>query len=172
MQVGGILCSRRVEEVENHVFSLSSRINSTWGGGLVDMVRATRILEVIEEEELVKNAEERGRELLAGLQALADDFPGTVSNPRGRGLIAAFDLPDAAARAGLRAACHEEKVLVLACGERSIRLRPALNVTAEELTEGLARIRAGLGVRTNRSLFRPSGCAAPTGCVGRANDLS
>ena len=50
VQVGGILASRRIEEVKDHVFELSSRINSTWGGNLVDMVRAQRYLEIIEEE--------------------------------------------------------------------------------------------------------------------------
>src|SRR5699024_2249939 len=54
-QVCGILASERVDEVENNCFHVSSRINSTWGGNLVDMVRSARILEVIEEEDLVDN---------------------------------------------------------------------------------------------------------------------
>src|SRR5262249_25897689 len=43
MQVGGIFVSRRVDEVDS-VFKVPSRISSTWGGSLADMVRATRIL--------------------------------------------------------------------------------------------------------------------------------
>ena len=43
---------RRVDEVADNVFAVSSRINSTWGGNLVDMVRSRRILEVIESDEL------------------------------------------------------------------------------------------------------------------------
>jgi len=144
MQVGGILCSRRIEEVEDHVFSLSSRINSTWGGGLVDIVRATEILRVIEDEKLVENAEKMGRRLLEGLERLAAEMPETVTNVRGLGLLVAFDLPDAEARDNLRQACYDQKMIVLTCGSRSIRLRPALNVTAEVVDEGLSRLKRAL----------------------------
>ncbi|MFT5463759.1 MAG: L-lysine 6-transaminase, partial [Planctomycetota bacterium] len=47
-QVCGIYASKRVEEVEDHVFVKSSRINSTWGGNLVDMVRSRRFIDVIQ----------------------------------------------------------------------------------------------------------------------------
>src|SRR5439155_22465407 len=90
MQICGILASKRLDEVERNVFVESSRINSTWGGSLVDMVRATRILEVIESDGLVKHCEERGKQMLRGLQDLAalDD---RMTNVRGRGTLCAFD---------------------------------------------------------------------------------
>ena len=47
-QVCGVMAGRRVDEVADNVFAVGSRINSTWGGNLVDMVRSRRILEVIE----------------------------------------------------------------------------------------------------------------------------
>ena len=75
------------------VFKVSSRINSTWGGNLVDMVRCQRFVEIIEEDDLLKNAEVMGRHLLAGLRGLEGVFPGKVTNARGLGLFAAFDLP-------------------------------------------------------------------------------
>lgn len=137
VQVGGILCSRRIEEVENHVFALSSRINSTWGGGLADLVRSTQILRVIEEEDLVANAARVGERLLAGLSEMAARHPDVVTSPRGRGLIAAIDLPDPDARAAFRKECLANGLIVLACGSRGIRCRPALNVTAAEIEEGL-----------------------------------
>ena len=61
MQVCGILAGKRVDEIENNVFHVSSRINSTWGGSLVDMVRSSKIMEIIEEDNLCDNAAENGR---------------------------------------------------------------------------------------------------------------
>ena len=55
-QVGGIMAGGRVDEVPDNVFEVSGRINSTWGGGLVDMVRSRRILEIIETEGLIEEA--------------------------------------------------------------------------------------------------------------------
>ena len=53
-QVCGVAASTRFDEVEGNVFRESSRINSTWGGSLVDMVRLTIYLELIEKENLVE----------------------------------------------------------------------------------------------------------------------
>ena len=145
MQVGGILCSRRIEEVPDHVFSLSSRINSTWGGGLVDMVRATEILEIIHDEGLLENAAAMGELLLDRLVALGEEHGELVTNVRGSGLLLAFDLPSGEIRGEVRRACMAEELLVLACGPRSIRLRPALNVTASDVEEGLRRLEKVLG---------------------------
>ena len=97
-QVCGIMAGRRVDEVVDNVFAVSSRINSTWGGNLADMVRARRILEVIEADELFARAAERGRYLRARLDELARDFPAVVLDPRGRGLMCAFSLPTTADR--------------------------------------------------------------------------
>ena len=60
-QVCGVMAGRRVDEVADNVFTVSSRINSTWGGNLVDMVRSRRILEVIEADGLFANASRDGR---------------------------------------------------------------------------------------------------------------
>ncbi|MDN5798050.1 MAG: L-lysine 6-transaminase [Intrasporangium sp.] len=140
-QVGGIMAGRRVDEVVDNVFHVSSRINSTWGGGLSDMVRSRRILEIIERNDLVTHAATTGawlNEQLAGLQAR---HPEVVSNARGRGLMCAFDLPDGEVRdVALRRLRDEGRVLALASGDRAIRFRPALNVTQDDLEFGLAAI--------------------------------
>ncbi|MFC4586204.1 L-lysine 6-transaminase [Sphaerisporangium corydalis] len=139
VQVGGIMAGRRVDEVEGNVFQVSGRINSTWGGGLVDMVRSRRMLEIIERDGLIPRAAVLGEELLAGLRGLESAFPGVVLNARGRGLMCAFDV--SSGRDALVAALREDEgVLVLPCGERSVRLRPALSVTPEEIGQGLAAL--------------------------------
>ncbi len=135
-QVCGILAGPRVDEEADNVFQVSSRINSTWGGNLVDMVRFDRILEVIEAEDLVGNAWRTGALLADRMTALADRFEG-VTDPRGRGLMRAFDLPDAATRNAVIAKAYDLGAIVLGCGTRTIRFRPALTVTPDQITEGL-----------------------------------
>lgn len=147
MQVCGFLCGKRIEEVKENVFAVSSRLNSTWGGNLTDMVRAQRYLEVIAQEKLVDNARRVGEHLVAELQNLAAEFPGLVSNPRGRGLFAAFDLPDDGVRKQFRGKCLEKGLIILPSGERSIRFRPPLNVTEREIDLGLKIIRDVLAQR-------------------------
>jgi L-lysine 6-transaminase len=139
-QVCGIMAGGRLDEVDEHVFRVSSRINSTWGGNLTDMVRFRRVLEVIEAEDLIAAAGSKGKRLLEDLRALAEAHP-LVDNARGRGLLCALDLPDAATRdAVVERLRTEERVLILPSGERSLRFRPSLAVTEEELRLGCAAL--------------------------------
>lgn len=140
-QVCGIMVSERVDEVENNVFKKSSRINSTWGGNLVDMVRSRRILEVIYEDKLVENAKIQGEYLLNKLLELQNEFPDKISNSRGLGLMCAFDFENAEKRDKFKNEVYKEKLIILGCGEKSIRFRPALTVTKNNLDEGLNIIR-------------------------------
>ena len=135
-QVCGIAVSNRVEEVENHVFAESSRLNSTWGGNLVDMVRLTIYLELIEKENLEK-AEKTGNYLLNRLYALQEQYPNLVSNARGRGLYCAFDLPSGDKRDKLAELLLEEGSILLGSGHQSIRFRPHLNVKTEDIDFGI-----------------------------------
>ncbi|HEX3925160.1 MAG TPA: L-lysine 6-transaminase [Streptosporangiaceae bacterium] len=137
VQLGGIMAGRRVDEVSDNVFSLSGRINSTWGGGLADMVRSRRILEIIEREGLIDHAAKVGDWLLGELNALGERHAGVVSNVRGRGLMCAFDMRGSDVRETAVRRLREERVIVLPCGDQSIRFRSTLNVTEQELQFGL-----------------------------------
>jgi L-lysine 6-transaminase len=138
VQLGGIMAGRRVDEVPGNVFTVSSRINSTWGGGLVDMVRSRRMLEVIERDRLFDRAASVGSWFLTELQTVTSRYRDLVSNVRGRGLMCAFDLPDDGKRDALVTELREkERVLVLPCGPASLRFRPALNIGEDELAWGL-----------------------------------
>jgi L-lysine 6-transaminase len=142
IQVGGIMAGGRVDEVTDNVFAVSGRINSTWGGGLTDMVRSRRILEIVEREGLISAAGPKGERLVAALHQLAAERPALVTNVRGRGLMAAVDLPDRATRNRVLTTLRDdEHVLVLGSGDRSVRFRPALSVTDDEL--GLAAAALG-----------------------------
>ncbi|KAB8193477.1 L-lysine 6-transaminase [Nonomuraea phyllanthi] len=145
VQVGGIMAGRRVDLVTDNVFQQSGRINSTWGGGLVDMVRSRGILEIVERDGLIARAGVVGDALLEGLTKLEAERPETMANVRGRGLMCAFDLPDQAARDALVTRLREEHgVLVLPCGPRSVRLRPALNIPEADVEHGLQALSEAL----------------------------
>jgi len=137
VQVGGIMAGRRVDEVPDNVFAVSGRINSTWGGGLVDMVRSTRILEHIQAEGLIEAAGPKGRHFVDRLHKVSEQYPdGVLSNVRGRGLMVAVDLADPATRDSVLGWLRDhEHVLALPSGERAIRFRPALSVTEAEIDE-------------------------------------
>ena len=143
-QVCGVMAGGRVDEVADNVFAVSSRINSTWGGNLTDMVRARRILEVIEVDGLLSHATEQGRYLLAQLTELAVEFPDLVLAPRGRGLMCAFSMPTAEQRDALISALWDRQVIMLASGPDSVRFRPALTVSRADLDAAIDAVRAVL----------------------------
>ncbi|CDQ46221.1 L-lysine 6-transaminase [Mycolicibacterium neoaurum] len=140
-QVCGVMAGRRVDDIADNVFAVSSRINSTWGGNLTDMVRSRRILEVIEAENLIAHAADAGRHLLGRLHWLATEFPDMVLDPRGRGLMCAFSLPTAALRDELVRRLWDRGVIMLASGQDSVRFRPALTVSLSELDAAVEAVR-------------------------------
>lgn len=143
-QVCGIMAGRRVDEVTDNVFTVSSRLNSTWGGNLADMVRARRILEVIESEALLERAAAQGRYLRSRLDELARGVPGLVRDVRGCGLMCAFSLPSAAERDELLRRLWRRRVILLPCGENSVRFRPALTVSRTEIDAAVTAVRDAL----------------------------
>jgi L-lysine 6-transaminase len=143
-QVCGFLCGRRIDEVENNVFHEASRINSTWGGNLMDMVRFRKYLEIIVAENLVENARNLGEYFLGELKNLEVEFAGGVTQVRGRGFMVAFDLPDESTRTELLNTLFKNGLIALSCGARSIRFRPALNITKKVIDEAMEIIRTSL----------------------------
>lgn len=148
-QVCGLLAGKRVEEVDKNVFSESSRINSTFGGNLADMVRFHIILEIIEKENLIENAKNMGAVLKKELQFLSEEFPAYVTNPRGLGLFAAFDLPSQTERDKVIDGLLKNKLLMLPSGDDAIRFRPHLNVTLEDLKTSIDIIKSTIKATLN-----------------------
>lgn len=143
-QVCGILANKeKLDQVEKNVFQESSRINSTFGGNFIDMMRFKLVLEIIEEENLVENAKNMGEYLLKELHQLSEDFP-QISNVRGRGLWCAFDLPSDEERDAFWQKSFDHQLLLLTCGNQSIRFRPHLNVTKNDIDKTIQIIRAVL----------------------------
>lgn len=133
LQVAGFMATSRLDEVKEHVFKEPNRLDGTFTGTLVDMVRATKYLEIIKKEKLVKNADKVGTHLLIQLLNLQNKYP-AIRNVRGLGLLCAFDLEDKQARDKvLEEALNTEALLLFGCGERSIRLRPSLIFSVAEV---------------------------------------
>ncbi len=144
-QVCGIVVSDRIDDVPDNVFHTSSRINSTWGGNLVDMVRVTRYLEIMAEDNLIQNAAAQGAYLHQHLNRLAEEVGSNViTNVRGLGLMRAFDLPSTAMRNEFLDRMFQNGVLMVGCGQSSVRFRPPLTITSDELDEGVEIIRTSL----------------------------
>lgn len=147
-QVCGIMVSDRIDEVENNCFKVSSRINSTWGADLVDMVRSKFILDVIQNDQLVENSRIVGEYLKSELIKIQNDFSSLISNARGLGLMCSFDFPSTELRNKFREISFKEKLIILGCGDKSIRFRPPLTITKDEVDEGLHIIRKVLNFMT------------------------
>lgn len=143
VQVCGVAADmKRLDEVDN-VFRVSSRINSTWGGNLVDMIRSRQFMKIIKEQDLMKNAEVLGKKILSDLLSISKEDD-RVSNVRGLGFWIAFDLPTTPLRDEFQKICFENGLMILPCGWNSMRLRPVLDLSPEEANEGLDLIKKGL----------------------------
>ena len=139
-QVCGMMASDRIYEFDNNVFKESSRINSTFGGNLVDMYRFKLILEIMYNENLLSNVQEMGPHLLGQINMLANQFPGYVTNPRGQGLFCAFDLPSTIERDKMINELLDRKLIILGSGDNSIRFRPHLNVVKQDIDIAIEKI--------------------------------
>ena len=145
-QVCGMMVGERVDEIKDNVFNVPSRLNSTWGGNLIDMVRCQKYLEVIDEENLIKNAETQGNYLLEGLEKLSQKYSDKISNARGLGLMCAFDLPTPEKRDEFQKKLYAKDLIVVTCGATTIRFRPPLIISSEEIGEALEILDKTLGM--------------------------
>jgi len=142
-QVCGIYSSKRIDEVPQNVFHKASRINSTWGGSLVDMVRCRQFIEIIRGERLAENVARQGQALVEGLRRMARER-GAFGNVRGIGSLVAFTLESPAARDAMLKRMADRKVLALKSGPQAIRFRLPFVLTGREVEEALGRIEEAL----------------------------
>ncbi|MDF1663319.1 MAG: L-lysine 6-transaminase [Planctomycetota bacterium] len=141
-QVCGIAAGPRLDEIDS-VFKVSSRINSTWGGNLVDMIRSEKAISIIDEGKLLEKVRAVGAHIIEGLTKIASDCQ-WIDNVRGRGLMIAFDLPDTAQRNQLRKILFQNKVIMLGCGRKSLRLRPVLDFSVDDANEFFMKLETSL----------------------------
>lgn len=145
-QVCGVYSNKRIDEVEDNVFHKVSRINSTWGGNLTDMVRSRRLIEIIRDEKLAAKVADLGPRFVQGLRELARERP-EMSNVRGIGTLVSFTLPDPETRAEWIKKMREQKLLALLCGPSSVRFRLPFVMTHAEVDQAMAKIAAAIPAR-------------------------
>jgi predicted acetylornithine/succinylornithine family transaminase len=110
---------------------------STFAGGPVVAAAALAVLEQVERPGFLAAVVERGRELEDGLRGLG------LEGVRGRGLMLAFEHPEAPAV--VRRALLEQRLVVNATGPTTVRLVPPLVISADEVADGLERLARALG---------------------------
>lgn len=114
-----------------------NRLSSTWGAGdILASLVGTLTLSVIEEEQLVSNASERGAGLLGALRDLEANHE-LIVDVRGVGLMAALELRTKSLQQQVIAAALERGLLTLGCGHKTVRLLPPLTVTEREISLGI-----------------------------------
>jgi len=97
----------------------------------------------------IENAKNMGAVLKKELQFLSEEFPAYVTNPRGLGLFAAFDLPSQTERDKVIGGLLKNKLLMLPSGDDAIRFRPHLNVTSEDLKTSIDIIKSTIKATLN-----------------------
>lgn len=152
MQVCGVIGGRRLEDVSEHAFVETSRISSTWGGSLVDMIRFTHLYRYVFDHEVLSRVVTLGPTMRDGLERVVEHSGGHASAARSRGLFGAVTLSTSDLRNRvIERALVEYNCILLPCGQRSIRWRPSLLVTAEELRTSFDIVSAAIGQETRRT---------------------
>jgi L-lysine 6-transaminase len=149
-QVAGVAATDRLDEGGPVLHDLANG-RRIFTADLLDMARCRRIIDVIRDDSLLGNATNMGTYLLKLLAELPASHS-EVSAVRGRGLLAAFDLPTTEERDRVVVGCFEEELLVAAAGPRSVRLTAALDVSADAVGRGVAQLEAGLRRAFNRRI--------------------
>ncbi len=139
-QVCGFCATDKINEVKNNVFKQSWRINSTWGGNLMDMLRARHIIEIIQEDKLVDNAHLVGEYFFNMLQGVDEIF-----NIRHKGLMIAFDFETSQRRDEVIDNLRGH-MMALKCGEKAIRLRPHLTFSKQDAETAIEFIKTAIKI--------------------------
>ena len=114
---------------------------STFGGNPLASAAARAVLRILEEEDLVRGAKEKGARLGEKLAALAKELPGKCEGERGEGLLRGLVLKPGFVVRNILPKLADAGVLLTAAGERVLRFSPPLVVTDAELAEGVDAVR-------------------------------
>ncbi len=134
LQVGATIANKKWFPDEE------SAISSTWGGGhMLDLALGIQIIRTIKKRNLLRNAEKMGTYFHKGMQIMQEQLS-HVQNVRGLGLMRAFDLPSRKMRDDVIIEAVKRGLILIGCGQRSVRVIPPLIIHQKEVDEGLAII--------------------------------
>ena len=137
----GVFGGKRLDEIQNHCFNTSGRLGSTWGGNHIDMIRSSKIIDIIKEDNLELNATERGNQWSDEMKMIQSN---KIKNIRNLGLIMSFDCESTEKRNQLLDILKKNKLLALGAGENTIRMRPNLAVSKTDISKCVQKIIKGL----------------------------
>ena len=137
----GVFGGKRLDELENNCFNTSGRLGSTWGGNHIDMIRSSKIIDIIKEDNLENNAIERGNQWLNNMKTIESK---EINNIRNIGLLMSFDMKTFEIRNRFLDILKKNKLLCLGAGDKTIRMRPNLSVSSEEIEECINKIKISL----------------------------
>lgn len=129
-QVSGIATTDKYADAIN---SEDMKLSVTFDGDLIDMVRSTYIMEAYEQYNLIKQAHRNQKRF-------ADKLMGYFESYRGVGNLLAFDLPTKQERDAFVRRVYDKKLLVSPANETTVRLRPNMAVTLDEIDECINRL--------------------------------
>jgi len=132
-----------IREGFDEIFSTNEagRLCVTFDGDILDMIRCKHIIKAIKRENLLLNVKHRGNQLIEGLKQIRG-----ILNPRGAGVLIGFDLKDRTTRDRFIANLREKRMICNLAGKNSIRLRPPLSVSEDEIDMALNLIEEALNV--------------------------
>ena len=136
-QVCGIIVKEGFDAIFDN--SESGRLCITFDGDLSDMVRCKYVIKAVDELKLLENVKERSRQFLDGLQSAS-----RIQNLRAAGVIMCFELKDRSTRDAFVSSLYEKGMICNPTGNRSIRIRPPLSVSKEEISLGIQTIKDAL----------------------------
>ena len=137
----GVFGGKRLDEIQNHCFNTSGRLGSTWGGNHIDMIRSSKIIDIIKEDNLELNATERGNQWSDEMKMIQSN---KIKNIRNLGLIMSFDCESTEKRNQLLDILKKNKLLALGAGEKTIRMRPNLAVSKTDISNCVQKTIKGL----------------------------
>ena len=120
-------------------------IGGTYGGNAVACAAGVATIRAMREENMLENTRERGIQLMTGLRKYQEEYP-EIGDVRGLGLMIGteFVVDGRADKAkplvkDVIHSAEEQGLLLLSCGtyDNTLRWIPPLNVTSEQITEGL-----------------------------------
>ncbi len=130
-QVSGIMSTPKIP------FTNGSRLCVTFDGDILDMLRSTYIMKAYEEYDLLNNAIQQGKKLVNDLSSVDG-----LLNVRGIGLMIAFDMESKTIRDDFVDKLKNNGMICNPTGEKSVRLRPNLAVTDDDIQQCICTIRS------------------------------
>jgi len=130
-QLSGIMAKEKF----SRIFEKAIRLEVTWDADIMDMVRCKHIIRAYRGYGILANVRDMSDRLKTGLSEIDG-----LLNIRNTGLIVAFDCAGKAERDKLTASLLERGMVCNATRENTVRLRPCLAVTADEVDHAIALI--------------------------------